>query len=213
MTIRTLSVAAFMTHVATAPAAGATIAEALDAYRDNHVADAERMFTAIAADTTANEADRAEALRELGRIDFLVRGGTDALAAALAHATSGEARCALAVTALQTYREAGTPERGLAAGDGALGVCNPSGAETVHIESARAHLALAAAHPDARALHLSAASADLAAIAEVARGAPEVAGARFSLGMAQRDATAAFQAWQDYYWLTDVDAPRQWARI
>src|SRR5262249_19459630 len=40
------------------------------------------------------------------------------------------------------------------------------------------------------------------------RGAPDVAGTRFSLAMAQRNAANALQAWKDYYWLTDSDAPQ-----
>ena len=38
--------------------------------------------------------------------------------------------------------------------------------------------------------------------------APSVAATRFSLAMLRRDATAGFEAWRDYFWLTDTDAPQ-----
>src|SRR6185295_13404171 len=103
---------------------------------------------------------------------------------------------------------AGHPERGLAAADGALSTCTTNAAESLRVESARAHLALAAHDPSTRAQHLSATAGDLATIADIARGAPGVASARFSLAMARRDAAGALQAWRDYYWLTDSDAPQ-----
>src|SRR6185295_14492537 len=139
MTMRTLPVAVFMALVASASTVeAATLADALSAYRDNHVAQAEQMFGQIAADPAASASDRAEARRNLGRIDFLARGETDALDAALAQPTTGQDRCALATKALQTYREAGHPERGLAAADGALPACSTTNAEALRVESARA---------------------------------------------------------------------------
>src|SRR6185295_2365291 len=209
MTMRTLPVAVFMALVASASTVeAATLADALSAYRDNHVAQAEQIFTQVAADPAASTADRAEARRNLGRIDFLARGETDALEAALAQPTSGQDRCALATTALQTFREAGHPEHGLTAAGGAVATCSPATAEALHVESARAHLAVAAHDANTRAQHLSVAATDLATIADIARGAPTVASTRFSLAVAQRKAEAAFQAWRDYYWLTDSDAPQ-----
>jgi hypothetical protein len=209
MTLRTLPVAAFVALVASASAAdAATLASALSAYRDNHVPQAEQMFAQIAADPAAGVSDRAEARRNLGRIDFLARGETEALEAALAQPTTGQDRCALATTALQTYREAGHPERGLAAADGALPTCSPATAEALRVESARAHIAVASRDANTRAQHLNAATTDLAAISDIARGTPGVAGARFSLAIARHDAGAALQAWRDYYWLTDSDAPQ-----
>jgi hypothetical protein len=125
MTIRTAPVAAFVALVACASTVdAATLAEALSAYRDNHVPQAEHILAQVAADPAASASDRAEARRNLGRIDFLARGETDALEAALAQPTTGQDRCALAATALQTYREAGHAERGLSAAEGALPTCS-----------------------------------------------------------------------------------------
>lgn len=204
-----LAVTAFSVFVAFIPAAAAvTLAEGLAAYRDNRVASAERMLGEVAADPAAAAQDHAGALRELGRIDGLVRGETDAIALAMAQTPSGEEACATAAVALRVYREAGQPAAPLLYANAARPACTPGGAETLHIESARSHLAIAAVNPPARARHLAAAATELGEISQTARGAPAVASARFALAMAQRDGAAAFGAWRDYYWLTTDDAPQ-----
>src|SRR5690606_7254704 len=88
-----LAAAALALLAAAPPAAAASLTEALSAYRANRVAEAEAELAAVAADPDAAAADRAAALRELGRIDWLIRGETDA-AAALAAESAGQDRCA-----------------------------------------------------------------------------------------------------------------------
>lgn len=209
MTKLTPSAAALAAFIAFAPAAdAATLAEALTAYRNNQIADAERQLADVATDPAASAEDRAGALRELGRIDGLVRGETDAIAAAMAQTPSGEEACATAAVALRAYRDAGEPATPLAYAQSASATCTPSAAETLRIQRARTHLALAAADNSVRTQNLAAASEQLSGIAPIARGAPDVAATRFSLAIAQRDAGAALSAWRDYYWLTDADAPQ-----
>lgn len=203
------SVASFLFLIAFSGAAQATtLAEALSAYRNNRVAEAERMLGEVSADPAATAQDRAAARRELGRIDGLVRGETDAIAAAMAQVTSGEGTCEIAAIALRVYRDAGQPATPLAYAASAAPSCTPSAAEVLRVESARTQLALAVADPAARAAHLAAASEVLAGIDAAARGSPDVAGARFSLAIAQRDGAGAFEAWRAYYWLIDTDAPQ-----
>jgi hypothetical protein len=202
------AVAAFLALVALSPAAhAATLAEALSAYRNNHVADAERQLGEVAADPAATPADRAGALRELGRIDSLIRGETDAIAAAMAQTPTGEEACGTAAVALRVYRDhqAAAP---LAYAEAAAPSCTPNAAETLRIETARSYLALAVSDAAHRAEHLAAAAAQLEGVAASARGAPDVASTRFTLAMLQRNAGAAFDAWRDYYWLADTDAPQ-----
>lgn len=176
----------------------ATLADALSAYRNNRVAEAERALEAVAADPTAPAEDRAAAQRELGRIDWLIRGETDGAAAALAAAADGEARCAAVLLALRVYREAGAAQTGLdAARD--RGVCGEAMADDVRVAAARAFMATS---------DLDAAAAELAAIDPAARRAPAIASANLSLALLQRDAPAAFAAWRDYFWLESADAPQ-----
>lgn len=204
-----LAIAGFCAFAAFgAPASAVTLAESLNAYRNNRVAEAELMLAEVAGDSAASVQDRTAALRELGRIDGLVRGESDAIAAAMAQTPEGEEQCATAAIALRVFREAGQPAAPLIYADAARATCTPDAAETLRVESARSHIAIAAADLTARAMHLAAAVADLSGVSESARGAPAVAGARFALAMARRDSAAAFAAWRDYYWLTESDAPQ-----
>lgn len=188
-------------------ASAATVSEALRAYNASRVAESEGMLRAIAADPAASAADRAQALRELGRIDGLVRGETDAIAVAMAQTPDGPESCETAQVALRVYRTANQPASALAYADAASGNCAPGQAEALHVERAQSLLALAAADPGERAAHLTAAATQLAAVDAAAGKSPSVAGARFSLALAQRDPAAAFAAWRDYYWLNGADAP------
>lgn len=203
------SVAAFLALGAFAPAStGGTLAEALSAYRSNEVSRAEQMLAQVASDPSAPAEDRAVALRELGRIDGLIRGETDAIAAAMTQTPTGPEACNTAAVALRVYRDANQAAAPLTYADAAAPACTETAADTLRIELARSHLALASSDPEHHPDHLNAAAAQLTGIASAARGAPEVAGTRFSLAMAQRNADAAFGAWRDYYWLTDTDAPQ-----
>jgi hypothetical protein len=191
------------------PASAVTLAEALSAYRNNQVADAERMLGEVAADPAASDFDRATARRKLTRIDWMAHGETDAATRALAETPPGEGFCAVMTGALSVFREA---ENGGAIIEQAESVgpqCRASDLETLRIERARIHIALAAvASGDERARHLAQAAENLNAIDAVAAATPQVALPHFSLALAQRDAAAAFAAWRTYYWLTDADAPQ-----
>jgi hypothetical protein len=213
MTLRTCVVVCFaMLGLAVAPAGAASLQDGLDAYHDNHIAEAEAALSAVVADPAASGEDRAEALRTLGRITWLARGSTDAIAAALAQTPAGAQGCETAVLALRLYREAGAPASALGAAEALRAQCPADEAEAMHTQLARTHLALAAADAGARAAQLAAAAAELAAIDQAGRSAPEIAAAAFSLALAQRDAAAALAAWRAYFWLTDADAPQAMQR-
>ncbi len=203
------AIAVFATLVAFAsPARAATLAEAQTAYRDNRVAEAERMFAAIAADGAASPADRAGALTELARVDWLVRGETDAAAGLMEQVPDSPERCAAAVLTLRIFREAGAPAQPLADAEASRGLCRPRDGEALRVQLARSRMALARAAPHQRAAHLAAAAAELEAIDAAAAGTPSVGAAQLSLALMRRDTAGAFAAWRDYYWLTDSDAPQ-----
>lgn len=209
MTPRAVIVLPFaMIAIAAAPVHPATLQEALDAYRNNHIAQAEPGLRAVATDPAASVADRAEALRTLGRIDWLVRGHTGAIAAALEQTPTGDERCTTATLALRIYREAGEPTTPLAAAEAARAQCQSDHGDAMHTQLARTHLALAAGNPAVRTAQLAAAASELAGIDETARSAPEIAATSFSLALAERDPASAFTAWRGYFWLTNTDAPQ-----
>lgn len=193
------------------PAAAVTLTEALSAYRANRVAEAERGLAEIASDPAAGAEDRAAALRELGRIDWLVRGETDAAAAALASAQTGADRCRAVLMALRVYREAGEPRVALDAALTARGECAPDEAEAMRVALARAYIEAARLSPGDAAEHLLAAADELGGLRAIAARAPTVAAAQLSLAIAQRDAAGAFAAWRNYFWLDDGDAPQAMA--
>ncbi len=200
-----LAAAAFL---CAAPAHAATLAEALSAYRNNRVAEAETALQSVAADPAAAAQDRAAAQRELGRIDWLIRAETDGADAALAAALDGEQRCEALILLLRVRREAGAPQAALDQAGADRGACHESSADLLRLALARAHLAQAALAPaDARA-HLDAAAAELSAIDPAARRAPDVGRAHLTLALMQHDADAAFTAWRDYFWLDREDAPQ-----
>ena len=199
---------AVVTFAATLPAEAATLAEAQSAYRNNNIAEAETMFAAVAADAAATPADRAVALTELARIDWLVRGETDAAAVVLAQISDIPERCAAAALVLRVFREAGAPATPLAEAGASRAQCLPREAIALRVQLARTHMALALASPQQRGEHLAATSAELDAIDAAAAGVPQVASARLSLALLRRDSNAAFSGWCAYFWLTDTDVPQ-----
>src|SRR5262245_46564377 len=175
------AVAALTALIALAPAARAeTLAEALTAYRNNHVADAERMYSAIVADPSASPADRAGALTELARVDWLVRGETDATAGVLGNIADSPERCAAAVLVVRIFREAGAPATPLADAQASSGACTARDGEALHVQLARSHMALAAMSPQRRAAELAAAQTELDGVDPAASGIPMVGAARLS---------------------------------
>jgi hypothetical protein len=206
MMVRTALVAAFALFVVfVAPARAVSLDEGLNAYRDNHVAQAESTFTAIAADPHASAEDRAGAQRELGRIAWLARGDARPIASTLAQASSGQA-CETAALAARIFREAGNAGAMVAQAAQKLPDCQGAMANDLRVELARDELAIAATGQSDAALR--SAAQYLAGIQGAGAQSPDASGARFSLAIMQRDATAALSAWRDYFWLTDSDVPQ-----
>ncbi len=210
MIVRTASVAALALFVVlVAPARAASLDEALGAYRDNRVAEAERMFAAIAADPHASTEDRADAQRELGRLAWLGRADVGAIASALTLAPAGQEACETAALALRIFRETGAPGAVVDRAALRLPGCQGAAANNLRVELARNELAVAtrgerdAAQRQARVY--------LSDVEGAGLRSPEASGARFSLAIVERDASAALLAWRDYFWLTDSDAPQAMA--
>ncbi len=190
------------------PCQGATLEEALSAYRANQVSTAEEMLAAIALDASATDSDRTAAQRELARIDWLVRGETDAAASALGQAPAGEERCRTATLALRIFREANTLETTISPARKALAGCAITDADALRLELARAYLSEAGHSPGQRTELLGEAEAQLGALSPSERTTPAASAVRFSSAIARRDAVAALAAWRDYFWLTDSDVPQ-----
>src|SRR3954451_25209878 len=85
----------------------ASLTEAHDAYEQNKVSEAERMFAAVAANGNASADDRADANLALARIAWLIDGNADlALQRADAASAAGGKACDATVMRLRVLREA-----------------------------------------------------------------------------------------------------------
>lgn len=205
MVVRTALVAGLALFVVSASAQAASLDDGLNAYRDNHVAEAERTFTAIAGDAHASADDRAGAQRELGRIAWLARGDARPIASALVQAPSSQA-CETATLAARIFREAGNASAMVAQAAQKLPDCQGPLANDLRVELARDQLAIATTSQREQALR--AAAEYLSGVRGAGARSPDASGARFSLAIMQRDPNAALAAWRDYFWLTDSDAPQ-----
>src|SRR5690242_7417423 len=103
---------------ASSPSLAASLSDAQDAYDNNKVADAERMFAAVAADPSATSDDRSAANVALARIAWLVEGNAEA---ALQHlgAPTGQP-CDVGIMRLRVLKEANRDQQAIASESGAL---------------------------------------------------------------------------------------------
>lgn len=196
--------------LAAAPAGAATLGEAGEAYRRNRVAEAEKLYAAVAADPAASAADRAASHRERARIAWLVDGrAQEALRHLAAARAAGDKPCETGWMEARVLREARRFRQALARRDALTRACgDPAERDRIAMQLIRARLE---AGPTA---------ADLPSIrAELAQLTPDIAtsleGAtlRLEAALLAGDAPAALAAWKDYFWLTDTDAPQALARF
>ena len=177
------------------------------AYQQSRVADAERIFAAVAADPDASPGDKAAAHRETARIRWLIdRDEKKALAALDSAEAAGEGVCSAILLRDRIWREAGRPELVLAALPAQRKKCtDPASIEEIALEGADAALALAV-RGDAAGLDRA-----RALVAEAGDdGARSLAGSalRLEIGLLAGDGDSALQAWKDYFWLSDSDTPQ-----
>src|SRR5688500_5971466 len=105
--IKRLAIALFIAGAAQ-PTAAATLAKAQSLYERNKVAEAERAFAAVSADTKASSLDRSAAERQLARIAWLIDADASRAVGHLERATAiGGDRCADAAMLARVLREAG----------------------------------------------------------------------------------------------------------
>jgi hypothetical protein len=188
-----------------APSLAASLTEAQDAYDNNRIPDAERLFTAVAADATASADDRSNAEIGLARIAWLIEGNADSALQRLGAATREP--CDAAVMKLRVLKEA-RRSREVIASEGAMIKACPEAAKRdemrIHAIAARLDLA----HADARRRMQLLADATADARLLTPEAGVEGARARLAIALLTDDAPAALSAWKDYFWLDDRDAPQ-----
>ena len=188
--------------------AAATLAEAQSLYERNKVAESERAFAALSADTGASSLDRSAAERQLARIAWLIDADASRAVDHLQRATAiGGDRCADAALLARVLRESGRGDQAFSRQDELLAACEaPDGKDSVRVQLARALLDRSMGDPASRAALLAAAMDQGAKLSDRSN----VEGARVRLGAAllTGDAPDALAAWKDYFWLDSEDAPK-----
>lgn len=195
-----------------APSARPTLLSASDAYFQMRVADAEPQFRAVLEDSQTPALDVGPAARGLARIQWLIDRDAPAAEATLerGRATStGAELCRIATMAVRVLREADQPQAALDLATARAGDC----ADTVQrdgflVEEGRVALALATGGPqEGRTAAIAAASQAISGFTPTSALAPAAAKLRLGVALELSDSTAALQAWKDFFWLTDANAP------
>lgn len=201
--IRLIAAALFLS--ASGTAAAASLSEAQDAYDNNKVADAERLFSAIAADSNASADDRAGADIALARIAWLVDGNADDALKRLDAATAEP--CDAGIMRLRVLKEAKREREAIDSESRLLSACpEPAKRDEMRVHAIAARLELAHSNPGRRIQLLADSIADARLLT------PDVglegARVRLEIALLTDSASAALAAWKDYFWLDNSDAPQ-----
>jgi hypothetical protein len=185
----------------------ASLADGQDAYDQNRIGDAERLFEAVAADPAAPVGDKAQADLALARIAWLIDDNADvALKRIDAARRWGGKSCDVGVMTLRVLSEAKRDQQAIAAEPALVRSCGePQKNDSMRVHAITARLDRAMALPDERASLLQQAQADAALLTKAANG--DGARVRLETALLTADASAAIEAWKDYYWLIDSDGP------
>lgn len=206
--IRFIAAALFLSASGTAVAA--SLSEAQDAYDNNKLPEAGRLFSAIAADPNASADDRANADIALARIAWLVDGNADAALRRLSAA--GAEPCDAGIMKLRVLKEAKRDQETINSEPTLLNACpEPAKRDELRAHAIAARLDLAQTNAARRTRLLLDAAADAHLLTPDA-GA-EGARVRLELALMTNDAPAALAAWKDYFWLDDNDAPQALTRF
>ena len=204
--IKAAIVAILMSGFSSAPAA--TLSEARDAYDQNRVPEAVRIYGEVAADRSATADDRADADIELARIAWLIDGNADlALQRLEAARTTAAKRCDISQMTSRILREAKRDQEAIDAEAALLGTCTQvDKRDAIRTNILAAKLDLANSMPERRQTLLAQVRTEsrlLSSRSGCRRGASPARSR-----VAQRRCRRRIAAWKDYFWLDDSDAPQ-----
>ena len=190
--------------------AAKTYDEALVAYSQNRIAEAETVFRNMTSDPGASADDKARAWRELARIAWLIDGNAAAALDMVMRAEgTGEGACDNARLRARILQEANGDAELVQQAELLAGRCpDRLQAAKVRLHAVEAILDVAASDPAGRSGALAAGKRLLAEMNPEVRGSPEGAAAALQLALLGGDAEAALKAWKEYFWLTDPDVPQ-----
>jgi hypothetical protein len=184
--------------------------EALNAYSQNNVAEAERALRRIATDPAAGAKDKASALRELARIKWHIDGNAATALHDLSQAdATGGSNCDSGKLRARILQESGRARELLDKTNMLAAQCKDAAeAGLVQLDAAEAALDIASADAAARAGALARAKELLGNLHPDVRASLRASALALQLGLLVGDSAAALQAWKDYFWLTETDVPQ-----
>ena len=187
-----------------------TLSEGLQAWRQNRIVDARRLYAAVGANEAASAEDKAIAAQELARLAWLVdRDSVRALAHLGEAQATGARLCGTAILTARILREAGQRAAAIERGRELIERCDdPAGRDEIRLQMIEAALEQSEGEPGQRARHLETAAAEFGRLGPDAAAGPDGSRARMELGLLTGDAEAALQGWRSYFWLVDRDAPQ-----
>jgi hypothetical protein len=187
-----------------------TFDEAVSAYAQNRVSEAEAAFRALAEAPNGAASERARAYRELARISWHIDGdGPKALALIGKADALGEGRCGTAKLLARVLQEGDGDARLLEEAGALMQRCEtPGQAAPIRMAAANAALDLSASGKPIKEAAFAQAKALVAGLDEEASGSLEGASLRLQLSLLEGDAQRALAAWKDYFWLIDRDVPQ-----
>lgn len=182
-----------------------TVEGGRQAYRQNKVAEAERIFTAVARDPGVAADDHATAERELARIAWLVdRDATRANARLEAAMRTGAQPCDTSQVLARVLAESDQAGILIARAPELAATCPEAReADIIRLHLLRARLDAAAGDPS----QLQPAQAVWAALSREVQDSPEGSRARLGLALLGSDAAEALSAWRRFFWLAEAAAP------
>jgi hypothetical protein len=186
-----------------------TVDAALNAYRENRIAEAETILGRLVADPSTPAAVRAQALLGIARIAAHVDDDLPRALQVLGQARQlDDSRCDAASTIARLLNRAGRDAELLAQIDALAANCSdPAERAGLLLQAAEAALDLGAAAPEREAA-LQRARALLDRAGEDARNGLQGSALALEIALLARDAPGALQAWRNYFWLRDTDNPQ-----
>lgn len=198
-------IAAALLLSASGTAVAASLSEAQDAYDNNKIPEARRLFSAIAADSGATADDRANADIALARISWLVDANAETALKRLDAATAEP--CDTGIMKLRVLKDVKRRQEAIDSESASLNACpEPGKRDEMRVHAIAARLDLANASPARRTRLISDAAADSKLLTPDA--GVEGARVRLEIALLTGDAPSALAAWKDYFWLDDSDAPQ-----
>lgn len=210
MRVRQFAIPLILMIGAGAEAQAQSLSDGLQAYNQNRLAEARRIYEAVGVNPAAAVEDKAVAAQELARLAWLVDRDSDRALAHLATAQAlGTRLCGTGIHMVRVLREAGQLDATIERGRDMIERCDdPARRDDIRLQMIKAMIEQSVADPARRSEHLAMASAEFGRLGADAAAGAEGSRVRMEIGLLTGDAEAALQGWRSYFWLVETDSPQ-----